>query len=124
MRPSIITEIKSFDQFIDIISINTTAITIIKLSAKWCQPCKRIEPLVYQWADKMPDNVQICCIDIDVSIELYSFLKKKRIVNGIPALLCYDKTKTIIPCDVVIGADTNQVNQFFERCLTRSRMAS
>jgi thiol-disulfide isomerase/thioredoxin len=121
MKLPIITEINSLAQFKDILANGDKKITIIKMGAKWCQPCKRIEPLVYQWADHLPDNVQMCYIDIDICIQLYSFLKKKRIVNGVPALLCYFKRETqdFIPDDSVIGADTNQINLFFQRCIQK-----
>lgn len=119
MKLPIITQIKSLNEFKEIVLKNE--LTIIKLGAKWCQPCKRIDPLVNQWVDKLPDNIQMCYLDIDISFNLYSFLKTKRIVNGIPALLCYNKTNVfeIIPNDVVIGADPTQINLFFERCIKK-----
>jgi len=120
MKLPIITEIHSLDKLKDIISKNE--ITIIKLGAKWCQPCKRIEPLVYNWVDRLPEQIQVCYIDIDISFNFYSFLKKNRIVNGVPALLCYYKKEAEIntfPDDVVIGSDPVQANLFFERCIKR-----
>ena len=33
---------------------------IIKLGATWCGPCKKIEPLVNDWLQKMPINVCKC----------------------------------------------------------------
>ena len=125
MKPPIITEIQSLNQFQEILARNDKKITIVKLGAKWCAPCKRIEPLLYQWIDKLPDSVQICLIDIDLNTQFYSFLKTKRIVNGVPALLCYekksggDKTFDVYPDEVTIGADVGQVNSFFERCLRK-----
>lgn len=121
MKLPVITEIKSMDEFKEILSKKNKKMTIIKLGAKWCQPCKRIEPLVYRWMDNIPDTIQICLIDVDISFNLYSFLKSKRIVNGIPALLSYEtKSDTSpYPDDVVIGGDLQQVQLFFERCLKR-----
>jgi thiol-disulfide isomerase/thioredoxin len=123
MKLPIITEINSLDEFKEILGRNDKKITIVKMGATWCQPCKRIEPLVYRWIDKLPDNVQMCLIDIDVSFQMYSFLKSKRIVNGVPALLCYDKKGSLfnaIPDDVVVGSDINQVNLFFDRCIRKA----
>jgi thiol-disulfide isomerase/thioredoxin len=124
MKPPIITDIQSLEQLQQILGSmqsNNVKMTIIKLGAKWCQPCKRIEPMVYQWMDKLPDNIQVCLIDIDISFNFYSFLKSKRIVNGVPALLAYYRKNVVemIPDDVVIGADTKQVHLFFERCLLK-----
>ena len=41
-------------------------------------------------------------------------------VNGIPAILCYEKGNVnYVPNDVVIGADPEQVGAFFKRCLSK-----
>ena len=39
-------------------------------------------------------------------------------VNGVPAILCYNKgTLTYVPDDFIIGANEEQINLFFTRCL-------
>ena len=90
---------------------------IMKLGAEWCGPCKRIEGLVKSCMDQAPSNVKCVVIDVDESLEIYSFLKKNRVINGIPAILGYYKGNVKhIPDDIVIGADHNQVIEFFRRC--------
>jgi thiol-disulfide isomerase/thioredoxin len=90
---------------------------IVKLGAEWCGPCKRIEGLVHSCMDKAPLNVQCEVIDVDESFEIYSFLKKNRVINGIPAILAYYQGNVKhIPDDSVVGADANQVIAFFQRC--------
>ena len=99
---------------------------IMKLGAEWCGPCKRIESLVKSCMDQAPSNVQCAIIDVDESFEIYGFLKTKRVVNGIPAILAYySGNLNYIPDDVVIGSDQNQVISFFQRCYKESanRMA-
>ena len=92
-------------------------IFIMKLGAEWCGPCKRIEGLVKSCMDQAPANVQCAIIDVDDSIEIYSFLKNRRTINGIPAILAYYKGNlNYIPDDMVIGSDQNQVIAFFQRC--------
>jgi thioredoxin 1 len=101
-------------------------VIIMKLGAEWCGPCKRIESLVKQCMDQAPSNVQCAIIDVDESLEIYSFLKNKKVVNGIPAILgYYSGNLNYIPDDVVIGSDQNQVISFFQRCYKESekRMA-
>jgi len=91
-------------------------IIIIKFGAEWCGPCKKIEGHVKILMNKMPNNVQCYVIDIDNSLEIYSFLKNKKMVNGIPVILAYYSENTsYIPDDVVIGADVVKINEFFER---------
>ena len=100
---------------------NNPGLFIVKLGAEWCGPCKVIESLVHTHMSSMPENVQCAIIDVDESFDLYAFLTKKRIVRGIPAILCYYAGNVeIYPDDLIIGADTQQVNQFFERCIARS----
>ena len=46
-----------------------------------------------------------------------AFLKSKKMVNGIPVLLCYKKNNsTYIPDDAITGSDPNELHQFFTRC--------
>jgi thiol-disulfide isomerase/thioredoxin len=113
----IITEIPSLDQFAEQLKTNP-GLLILKFGAAWCGPCKRIEPLVHDWLEKLPENVQFCMIDIDECFDLYVFLQKKRMINGVPGILCYYKNNlNYIPNDSVVGADANQINAFFERCI-------
>lgn len=113
----IISEISSLDQFAEQLKTNP-GLLILKFGATWCGPCKRIEPLVHEWIEKLPENVQFCMIDIDDCLDLYVFLQKKKMINGVPGILCYYKNNlNYIPNDSVVGADANQINAFFERCI-------
>jgi thioredoxin 1 len=103
--------------------VKNPGLLILKFGATWCGPCKRIEPLVHSWIEKLPDNIQFVTVDIDECFDLYGFLQKKKMINGVPGILCYYKNKmNYIPNDSVVGADPNQVNAFFERCLKAASM--
>jgi hypothetical protein len=66
----------------------------------------------------MPSNVQCLSIDIDDNVEFYSFLKKKRIVNGVPVLLCYKKGNlSNLPDDYNIGGNKDKLKEFAYRCI-------
>jgi thiol-disulfide isomerase/thioredoxin len=96
---------------------NNPGLFIMKLGAEWCGPCKRIEALVQSCMEQSPDNVQCAVIDVDEAFEVYGFLKTKRVVNGIPAMLgYYQGNLNYIPDEVVIGSDQKQVIAFFQRC--------
>ena len=72
--------------------------------------------------NQMPDNIQSYIIDVDECFEVYAFLKTKKMVNGIPAILAYYKGNlNYIPDDVVIGADPQQVDLFFKRCYDKGQ---
>lgn len=115
---NVITEL-SKEQFSEQLK-NNRGLFIVKFGAEWCGPCKRIDPLVYSWMSKMPhEYIQSAIIDIDDYFEIYAFLKSKKMVNGVPAILCYQRgNETYVPDFSVIGADEQQVNMFFQKCLT------
>jgi thiol-disulfide isomerase/thioredoxin len=112
------TKISSRADFQEIINTNPGVI-IIKLGAEWCGPCKTIKAPVSQMMQYIvSDKIRCFIIDVDESIELYGLLKQKKMVNGIPAILAYyQENKSYIPDDIVIGADLNQIQLFFKRCI-------
>jgi thioredoxin 1 len=114
---NVITEM-SKDSFSKLLQTNPGVI-IIKFGAEWCGPCKKIDPLVYRWMIKFSaiPKIQCAIIDIDDNFEIYAFLKNRKMVNGVPVILCYKKGNlTWIPDKAVVGADENQVNLFFQEC--------
>ena len=118
MAPTILTEINSLKDFAEILESNP-GVVIIKFGAEWCGPCKKIEAQVHASMNLMPENVQCYIIDVDDCFELYAYLKSKKMVNGIPAILAYYKDNTsYIPSDSVLGANPEQVDLFFKRCFT------
>lgn len=116
MPKTIITDIDSVDSFMKLIN-NNPGLLIIKLGAPWCKPCKIIEPPVHRFFASSPPEVICADIDVDVSFMFYSFMKNKRLVNGIPALFCYKKgNTTYLPDDSVVGSDLKALDAFFKRC--------
>jgi len=122
MSREIITEIASLAEFKALLDQNP-GVFIMKLGAEWCGPCKKIEPLVHELMAKVPtDKIQCAIIDVDESFELYAFLKTKKMVSGIPAILAYHAGNThYIPDDVVIGADPDQIVELFNRSIMRCK---
>lgn len=97
---------------------NNPGMIIVKFGAEWCGPCKKIEALVKQRMLQMPAHFKCFVIDIDECFELYAFLKVKRMVNGIPAILAWKSgnLSTIPDCVVTSSKDT-EVEAFFQKCL-------
>ena len=122
MSLPIITELTGKIAFQQALTDNP-GVMIIKFGAEWCGPCKKIDSHVKILMGKMQENVQSYIIDIDDSLEIYSFLKNKKMVNGIPAILAYYKNDdpSYIPDDVIIGADVVKINEFFERCYKKAK---
>jgi len=118
MSKQVISEIANRDAFFLLLQ-NNPGLIIIKLGAIWCGPCKLIEKPVHAFFATSPPEVVCADIDVDKSFDFYSFLKSKKMVNGIPVLLCYKKgNATYIPDDSITGADPNGLHKFFTRCGT------
>ena len=101
--------------------------TIIMFTASWCNPCKRIKPtclLGFEQIKNENKKIDIYTIDVDDQMELFGWLKTKRMVAGIPAILAYfgDVKRDVwyIPDDSVSGGDIKEVNDFFDRCMKKA----
>jgi thiol-disulfide isomerase/thioredoxin len=117
MPKTIITTIENRTVFLNLLKDNP-GIIILKFGASWCKPCKLIETPVYNFFGSSPDNVICGDIDVDDSFDVFSYLKTKKMVSGVPTLLCYKKGNiTYIPDDSVSGSDLNNLNAFFIRCV-------
>lgn len=90
VQKTVITYFQSRDHFLRLLEKNPGLI-IIKMGATWCGPCKKIKPVVDAFFASSPDNVICCEIDVDESFDLYAYYKNKKMVNGIPVILCYKK---------------------------------
>lgn len=116
MNP-IITNIRDIDHFKYILA-NNPGVVILKFGATWCQPCIVSRPLVHNWFKQMPNRVQIVDLDVDKSSVFYSFMKSKKMVSGIPTILCYIKGNVShIPDESQVGSSADAINAFFNQCL-------
>ena len=112
----VISNFENRNDFLKLLKLNP-GLVIVKLGASWCGPCKKIAHLVDAFFASSPPDVMCADIDVDDSIDLYSYLKTKRMVNGIPVILMYKRGNvSFIPDDSVTGADPNALDAFFKRC--------
>jgi thiol-disulfide isomerase/thioredoxin len=112
----IITKFESRNDFVKLLELNPGLI-IVKLGAEWCGPCQKIAPALHTFFASSPDNVVCADIDVDESFDFYAYLKSKKMVNGIPHIMCYKKgNQTYIPDLSVTGADPRELDTFFRKC--------
>lgn len=108
------------DEFKDIRNRLNNEILIVKFSANWCVPCRKIKSCCEEWFAKLPSNVILFDIDIDETMDLYMALKKWKMVDGIPAILAFHTpakdNKWFIPDDSITGGDVTKIQAFFLRC--------
>lgn len=113
------------DQFIQIIN-NAPEIfpgcehMIIRFTAEWCEPCKKVDHMIAQYIPRLYPNVWYVKVNIDQSHDIYSFLKSKRVISGVPTIFCYsfprpDTTRHTVhlPTRSVVGADPAKIREFF-----------
>jgi thiol-disulfide isomerase/thioredoxin len=109
--------IESLQKFQEILEENKSII-IIKFGATWCNPCKNLNPYFIDYMNKAPKNIQYYILDVDENEILYSFLKSKKRIQGIPAILAYYKgNQSYIPNDSIRGFDVKELYSFFDRCV-------
>ena len=96
------------------------AVILVKLGAKWCQPCKMIKPTCEAWYKTCPANIVYADVDIDDSPELYAAFKKHKMVRGVPTLFAFNgaakRDHWFLPDDSVVGGDLAAVTAFLGRC--------
>jgi thiol-disulfide isomerase/thioredoxin len=94
---------------------------VIKIGASWCGPCKKIQATanerMNELVNKWESSVTVLEIDIDECFDVYATLKTKRIVRGIPAILCWFKeNKELRPSDFINDSNPHGVSLLFDRC--------
>jgi thioredoxin 1 len=63
---------------------------LIKLSAKWCGPCKLMEPVVHKFEQAYP-HVTVDRIDVDKSPEV----AKQYGVSSIPTIIVFNDDNSV-----------------------------
>ena len=116
----IITKITSKADFQNLLK-NNPGVFIVKFGATWCEPCKKIEKLVEKHMNSMPDNVQCAIVDVDECMEVYGFLRTKKMIKTIPALLgYYQDNESYVPDEFISSSQNKDVDYFFETCLEKA----
>ena len=113
------TIVSGFDnrqEFLSFLSRNTGMI-VIRFSATWCKPCRKIKPIVDYFFASSPPCVTCVDLDIDENTDVYSFLKSKKMIYGVPTLMCYTSiNKTYIPDFSISGGAPEDLDKFFKAC--------
>ena len=93
---------------------------IVRFTAPWCRPCRRIEPACHAAFAKLPPQFLVAELDIEETLDLYSAFTKYKMIKGVPAMMLFrgdvERDRWFIPDDSVSGDDLSTIGAFFERC--------
>lgn len=64
---------------------------MIDFNAKWCAPCKKMNPYILKFQADMKDKIKIVQLDADENKTLVEQMK----LDGLPVLIIYEKGKEI-----------------------------
>lgn len=98
------------DEFLNILG---KEIVVVFFTSTDCAPCKIIKPYVQSKMETCP----FVCLQLDRSMDtdVYSALKSKKQVKGVPALLAYAKeNRSLIANLSISGTNQNEIDCFFE----------
>lgn len=84
---------------------------LVDFWAEWCEPCKRIEPILHDLAEQYEGKLRIAKVNVETSAALAS----KFQVRGLPTFIIFKDGQVH---DTQIGAVSRmQLTQFIERAI-------
>ncbi len=85
---------------------------IIKFTATWCGPCKRIAPAFNKLVEKVKHLVDVVIVDADEGADICSALK----VRGYPTFVSYVNGEM---AESMVGASETELLAFFKATISR-----
>jgi thiol-disulfide isomerase/thioredoxin len=108
-------DLESLAEFNDA-QLHNKGVMLVKFGAVWCKPCHAAKPLIEKWADTVNSLANVAMYEVDVDVG-HLPLKSKKMVSGIPTILCFVRNSSYIP-DSVVGS--SEGNKFFFREMPES----
>ena len=98
-------------------NLRVNMVTIIKVSAEWCGPCKRIAPYVRDLFGLTAENVQLFYMDADENERLSHYWR----IRKLPTFISYVGTEKM---DILESAKKEDVLKFFKKVELHSQLLS
>jgi len=106
---TIVDFLETRNEFKNFIERNKNKLIIVKTSATWCGPCKKIKNDFMSLYNQLPVDVILIELDIDEADDIAAYLKIKKV----PTIMNYVNG---LPMDIYETSDINQIKQFFDKC--------
>lgn len=91
--------------------LSGSAPVLVDFWAEWCEPCKRIEPVLHDLADQYAERLRVTKVNVEASPALASQYR----VRGLPTFMIFKDGQVH---STQIGAVSKmQLSQFIERAL-------
>jgi thioredoxin 1 len=98
-----IVDILNFQQFEELLGQNKYV--IVKFSAEWCGPCKRIHPL---YESKCEEYSNVCFTHVDVDHDEVKEICEKYSIKGMPTFILFENDVEIYRFS---GAKNEELNK-------------
>jgi thioredoxin 1 len=100
------------DEFNEILK-NESKLIIVDTWAPWCGPCKSIEPLFEQLAEKHSQNMRFVRMNMD---EEYTFAQR-YMVQSLPTFIIFKEGK---PYSSLIGSNRGKLSKLIEETIKKN----
>ena len=77
-------------------------VSFIEFGAKWCPPCRMMEPVVEELSQDFEGKATIAQVDVDQSQELANLFG----IRSIPTMMIFKNGK---PVDALVGVHSKQI---------------
>jgi len=104
----IIASLETREEFKEFLHQNKDKVVIVKASATWCRPCKRIEKDFMNMYKTICPNAILVLLDIDDADDIASHLK----IRKIPTMLNFVNER---PMDALQSSNLEEVKMFFQK---------
>ena len=104
----IIANLETREEFKEFLQENKNKVVIVKASAGWCGPCKRIENDFMKLYKEICPNAILVLLDIDIADDIASYLK----IRKIPTMLNFVNQR---PMDALQSSNLEEIKMFFQK---------
>jgi len=71
--------------------LNSKDVYLVDFWAKWCAPCKQIEPIIEELAEELKDEIKVGKVDVETDGDIAN----RYSVRGIPTFLIFKNGEVI-----------------------------